>query len=364
MLTRLITTLMLSSMLILAGGCGQNPPNPGPTPLPETLIPSEAIPTTQPVRLTTTPVPSTVAPTAKVEEFALIKLKTLPEEDCTAAGLPALACQGVTTNAAWTPVIREFDGIQMVLVPAGCFKMGYEDNLPEERPVHTICFEQPFWIDLTETTAAQFAQFLNDQEELPGSYDRWLNQTDPPWRLSPHIQLALENGTWKPLQNKENQPLEYITWIGASEYCAWRGARLPTEAEWEYAARGPESWLYPWGNEYDSGKLQRSEFQMPDVGSLPQGASWVGALDLSGSLYEWTNSLYRPYPYDPNDGREASLEEDPGNRVFRGCPWYHSEDNLYGPMHDNVSATARHDNSPDTGLWYFGFRCARPLDPN
>ena len=178
------------------------------------------------------------------------------------------------------------------------------------------------------------------------------------------IPLTLRDGLWKPLLETDNQPIGNVTWIGAHDYCAWRDARLPTEAEWEYAARGPDGLLYPWGNEYISANLLRSSSrQMPDVGSIPRGASWVGALDMSGSLYEWTSSFYRPYPYDPNDGREASLEDDSGNRVFRGCPWYHSEDNLHGVRRDNVSATARHDNRPDIAFWYFGFRCTRSFNP-
>ena len=169
---------------------------------------------------------------------------------------------------------------------------------------------------------AQFARFLNGQDEPVDSYDGWLDvianlagDGDLP------IQLALRDGLWRPLPERDNQPIENVTWIGAHDYCAWRDARLPTEAEWEYAARGPDGLFYPWGNEYISANLLlSSSVQMPDVGSIPRGASWVGALDMSGSLYEWTNSLYRPYPYDPNDGREAGLEDDFGNRVFRGSP--------------------------------------------
>ncbi|MBN2394654.1 MAG: SUMF1/EgtB/PvdO family nonheme iron enzyme [Anaerolineae bacterium] len=307
--------------------------------------------------------PPTLAPTST--PTLTTEMDTLPGDTCVSAGLPERACQGVFTNDAWTPVVHEFNGVSMVLVPAGCFNMGNDANLPEEQPVHRICFERPFWIDRTETTVAQFAQFLNGQDEPVDSYDGWLDvianlagDGDLP------IQLTVKDGEWKPLRERDNQPIENVTWIGAHDYCAWRDARLPTEAEWEYAARGPDSLLYPWGNEYISANLLRSSStQMPDVGSIPRGASWVGALDMSGSLYEWTSSLYRPYPYDPNDGRETSLEDDFGNRVFRGCPWYHSENNLHGMLRDNVSATARHDNKPDIAFWYFGFRCARSLNP-
>lgn len=305
--------------------------------------------------------PPTLTPTSTPP--LTTEMDTLPGDTCVSAGLPEQACQGVSANDAWTPVRQEFNGVSMVLVPAGCFNMGNDANFPEEQPVHTICFDRPFWIDRTETTVAQFAQFLNGQDEPVDSYDGWLDVI--PNLVDGHlpIQLTLKDGLWKPLRERDNQPIENVTWMGAHDYCAWRGARLPTEAEWEYAARGPDGLLYPWGNEYVSANLLRSELQMPDVGSIPRGASWVGALDMSGSLYEWTSSLYRPYPYAPNDGREASLEEDFGNRVFRGCPWYHTEDNLYGERRDNVSATARHDNRPNMAFWYFGFRCTRSFNP-
>jgi iron(II)-dependent oxidoreductase len=348
-------------ILVLTAGCRQTSGSLTPPPPTETLRQLTSSPTLPPILATESSILPTKTPAPTVEEVSLAELDTLPGETCLAAGLPEQACQGVSANAAWTPVMREFNGIQTVLVPAGCFQMGYEDNLPEERPVHRICFEHPFWIDRTETTVAQFAQFLNGQNHLTGSLDNWLDVQAEIGEEQ--IQLKLQNGIWKPLRGFANQPIKNATWIGADAYCTWRGARLPTEAEWEYAARGPESWYYPWGNEYVSTNLLRSGVQIADVGSLPQGASWVGALDMSGSLYEWTHSLYWPYPYDPNDGREASLEEDDGDRVFRGCPWYHSEDNIFGPRIDNVSATARHDNPPDTGLWYFGFRCAQSFNP-
>lgn len=359
--TRLITTPKITILMVLAAGCVQKTASP--TPLLSTgelAQPTTAL-TQEPAQATASPVPLTKEPTASAETHIITELDFLSGDECTSAGLPELACRGVSANDDWTPVMREFNGAWMVLVPAGCFQMGYEDNLPEERPVHRICFKKPYWIDLTETTVANFAEFLNDQDEEVESYDGWLDVNSLTEELP--IQLTLEDGAWKPLYKADNQPVENVTWIGANEYCAWRSARLPTEAEWEYAARGPDNWLYPWGNQYVSGNLLRSDFQMPEVGSVPQGASWVGALDLSGSLYEWTSSLYWPYPYDPNDGREAPLEEDYGDRVFRGCPWYHSVDNEFGPRIDNVSATARHDNPPDMARWYFGFRCAYSFYP-
>jgi formylglycine-generating enzyme required for sulfatase activity len=278
--------------------------------------------------------------------------------DCRAAGLPETACTGLSANDEWTPLIREFDGVKMALVPAGCFMMGNERGLSEEQPVHEICFAQPYWIDLTEVTVAQFVAFLNGQDEPVADYEGWLDHVNqhPPVPT----QLVRQEDRWLPLQGQDNHPLQSVTWVGADAYCAWRTARLPTEAEWEYAARGPDSLLYPWGDDFVIDNVVRVHVrtELPQVGSKPQGTSWVGALDLSSSLFEWVNSLYQPYPYDADDGREASLDVDPSSdRVLRGSAWYHADG-----MHDNVSATARFNAPPHYTAWYFGFRCLRPLD--
>jgi formylglycine-generating enzyme required for sulfatase activity len=280
----------------------------------------------------------------------------LTGEDCIASGLPELACMGVTENDEWGPFIRDFSGVEMALVPAGCFQMGNDDGLPEEQPVHEICFEKPYWVDITEVTVAQFARFMNDQPNPVNSHEIWL---DPGFGIYlAEVQLIMEGSKWMAVPGRVNKPLESVRWVGARDYCNWRGARLPTEAEWEYAARGPDNWLYPWGNEFIADNVVRHHGQTPDVGSKPQGVSWVGAMDMSSSLFEWTSSIYLPYPYKPDDGREASLENNrTSNRVFRGSAWYHPEG-----MHDNVSATARFDAPPDYAAWYYGFRCARSID--
>jgi formylglycine-generating enzyme required for sulfatase activity/serine/threonine protein kinase len=227
-----------------------------------------------------------------------------------------------SSNRAWTPVIQDFDGVEMVLVPAGCFMMGSESGNDDEKPVHEVCFDQPFWIDRTEVTNAQY-----------GSSGYFAG---------------------------DSYPRDRVTWFEAQGFCESRGARLPTEAEWEYAARGPERWLYPWGNEFIAENVvyyDNSGGQVSRVGSAPGGASWVGALDMSGNVWEWTSTIYDqqhfPYPYIPDDGRENS-EDTTTARVKRGGSW--------AMVEKDVRTTIRHSFLPSTNDWTVGFRCARSAD--
>jgi formylglycine-generating enzyme required for sulfatase activity len=126
----------------------------------------------------------------------------------------AMTISTVTANARWKPVERSFDGVAMMLVPPGCFMMGSDNGDSGERPVTKICFDQPFWIDKTEVTQRQFKQFGGKAANL--SYFQG-----------------------------DNQPVEMINWFEGRDFCAKRGARLPTEAEWEYAARGPNDLTFP-----------------------------------------------------------------------------------------------------------------------
>lgn len=233
-------------------------------------------------------------------------------------------------NADWTPVVQNFDGVAMVLVPPGCFMMGSVDGSNIEQPVHEQCFVEPFWIDLTEVTQADF-------ERLGGV-------------------KAQEN-----YFDGDRRPVEQITWFEARDFCALRGARLPTEAEWEYAARGPDGWTYPWGDTLGEtyADLNRAVWNRDDhlgteiVGSRPSGASWVGALDMSGNVWEWTSSLYRDYPYDAADGREADTGAQTSvYRVVRGGSWNFSNSYI-------LRATYRNYNRPDFAPFFYGFRCVR-----
>lgn len=201
--------------------------------------------------------------------------------------------------------------------------MGSENGETDEKPVVKICFEKAFWVDKTEVTQEQFMKFGGQAQT-------------------------------KPSFNGEMRPVENITWLESRDYCAKRGVRLPTEAEWEYAARGPDNLVYPWGNEWDENKSvwNRSSSQgTANVGSLESGQSWVGALDLSGNVGEWVSSIDKQYPYDAKDGRE-SPSDTKSMRVLRGGSWS-------GTSPSSFRAAYRYWYLPSIRFNNYGFRCAR-----
>jgi formylglycine-generating enzyme required for sulfatase activity len=219
----------------------------------------------------------------------------------------------------WSRVVETFDGVEMVLVPAGCFAMGTggDDAEADEQPVHIQCIDKPFWIDRYEVSNADYGS------------------------------SGYHTG--------DERPRDSVDWFAASEYCAERGARLPTEAEWEYAARGPAALVYPWGDEYVDENVVSSWVETArrteDVTGRPEGRSWVGAQNMSGNLWEWTSTLYAEYPYDADDGRED--QDDTTNmRVVRGgsCCSYIIAD---------VRAAYRFPVAPFMQDPNIGFRCAR-----
>ncbi len=277
------------------------------------------------------PTPTIIEPTPVPTDEPTPILPT-PTEEPTAVLTPIeLAVVGVHSNAEWQPYIQEFDGVPMALVPAGCFMMGSQTGFSDAQPVHEICFDKPFWIDLYEVTNKQY-----------GSSGYWPG---------------------------DNIPRDSVTALDAITYCRSHGRRLPTEIEWEYAARGPDNLVYPWGNVFD-GRLANfcdvnctfnwAEYAVDDgyenpapVGSYPEGVSWVGVYDLSGNVYEWVSSLYWDYPYNPGDGREAG-PDDPVERVWRGGSWSSTASGVQS------SDRGRHD--PVANINTRGFRCARDYD--
>lgn len=236
----------------------------------------------------------------------------------------------VPANADWVPVVRIFDDVQMVLVPAGCYTMGSDENDGDEAPAHEQCFDDPFWIDRTEVTVAAYAACTAFDETV-----------------CPPVQADLM--TTRPLQ-----PANRVTWYEAQNYCNWRGGRLPTEAEWEYAARGPDSLRFPWGNDFISDFVvyeRNSGGEIAEVGLLPEGVSWVGAYDMSGNLWEWTSSFYRPYPYTADDEPEVGSTSTE-SRVIRGGAF--NSGTMRASDRDRFGPTAFPIN--------VGFRCVRDID--
>jgi formylglycine-generating enzyme required for sulfatase activity len=227
---------------------------------------------------------------------------------------------GAYLDVHWRQVVETFDGVEMVRVPAGCFLMGSASEEPDEAPVHTQCFDEPFWIDRYAVSNRQYGS---------EGYFRG-----------------------------DSRPRESVDWFDAAAHCAGRDARLPTEAEWEYAARGPLALVYPWGNsfvdDYVISSWRTTARQTEAVGSHPEGASWVGAYNMSGNVWEWTASLYDEYPYDPGDGREDP-DDRSGLRVVRGgaCCSYVIAD---------VRAAFRFAVDPHTVDANIGFRCARDAE--
>jgi len=195
------------------------------------------------------------------------------------------------------------DGAEMVLVPAGEFIMGSEEGDPDaydcERPQHSVYLDA-YWIDRTEVTNARFARFVEatlyeTDAEKAGHGDVY----DPHWKSSQwefSVDWAHPRDRLIGISEIEDHPVVQVSWNDAAAYCEWAGKRLPTEAEWEKAARGADGRKYPWGdadpNEHLSniGGVHATDdgyqFTAP-VGSYPNGASPYGVLDMAGNVWEW-----------------------------------------------------------------------------
>ena len=283
----------------------------------------------------------------------------------------ASGCRGGSNVIdSWT---RPADEMEMVYVPAGEFEMGIGEEEAEfvlelcqgsvsecdewwfedELPAHTVTLDA-FWIDRTEVTAEQFRRCVE------------AGACEPPADAGsggPSTTTVETAGA--------GEPVVFVSWHQAQAYCTWAGARLPTEAEWEYVARGPESRRYPWGDEFDGSRLSYCDagcaLEWADgavsdgyagpapAGSFPTGASWCGALDMAGNVWEWVADWYDEEYYG-----ESPAENPPGpssgrSRVLRGGSWVDAPYNL--------RSSSRMGPPPEITLEIAGFRCARDDSP-
>jgi formylglycine-generating enzyme required for sulfatase activity len=254
----------------------------------------------------------------------------------------------VAPTAAPPPTAAPAGAAGMVRFAPGSFTMGRDDGPADERAAHTVHLEG-FELDVLAVTNEQFATFLEAYGPTGPGGQTLFDAGDADARV------RRVEGRWRADAGAEEHPVYEANWPGARAYCLWRGARLPTEAEWERAARGTEGRPYPWGSAAPAPSRARFAAgwtaSLP-VGALPAGATPEGLLGMAGNEWEWTSSLYRPYPYRADDGRE-----DPGaheERVTRGGGQDSPSDHLRTTYRGRGLSRA-----PAAGHHNIGFRCAR-----
>ncbi|MFZ5909789.1 MAG: SUMF1/EgtB/PvdO family nonheme iron enzyme [Chloroflexota bacterium] len=250
-----------------------------------------------------------------------------------AVAIPVTAAS--PTEAPRPEEIKDDHGVPMRLVPAGEFSMGSDDSVDVfSRPAHTVYLDA-FYIDKFEVTNEMYAA------------------CDSPECRRPKQLGSITRSTYYNDERFANYPVLYVDWWMARAYCAWRGARLPTEAEWEKAARGADGRIYPWESQERNcfySNLAGCEEDTSAVDKFEQGQSIYGVYDLSGNVWEWTSSLFQPYPYDPDDGRESLTAQ--GKRVLRGGSFH-----VFGVKSGTARNDTRFEMDPVYYGAYVGFRC-------
>jgi formylglycine-generating enzyme required for sulfatase activity len=253
-------------------------------------------------------------------------------------------------------------GTIQLWVPAGCFAMGsdpMQDKAagPDEQPQHEVCLTHSFWIDQGEVTNDSYQTFNN-----AGGYTRREYWSDEGWQWLQANHITGPDNTSG--LNDPRQPRVGVSWYEAQAYARWRGGRLPTEAEWEYVARGPTDLIYPWGERYENNKanvddrLNGGQYlgKAALIGSYPGSQSWVGAWDVVGNVREWTADWYAAAYYQ----QRARLDpQGPGTglrHVVRGGSWQANP--------ALARAAARTSELPGSRSPDLGFRIVAPAASN
>ena len=234
------------------------------------------------------------------------------------------------------------DGMTLLFVPNGDFIMGSGNGDSDEKPIHTVDLDA-FWIDKTEVTNAMYEECVQDRVcKLPSSTKSYARDS------------YYGNSEF------DNHPVIYVSWEDAKAYCAWTSRRLPTEAEWEKAARGTEGRTYPWGKDAPNFHLLNYDRNVEDtteVGKYPNGASPYGALDMAGNVAEWVKDWYDETYYNnsPLSNPKGPILLSGLYRVRRGGSW--SDDG------NDIHSSARDRYLPNVTVSYVGFRCAKSATP-
>ena len=249
--------------------------------------------------------------------------------------LPSCQAIPIATNTPTpmsTPLlaeIRDSKGVTMRLVPAGDFIMGSDNGTDKEKPAHTLTLPD-YYMDIYEVTRIRFQECVT-----AGACSEVKN-------------VANIDSFYR----EPNFPMSAVDWGMATTYCEWRDARLPSEAEWEKAARGTDGRTYPWGEEYDPTYVQIGPGGPNNVGMYEKGKSPYGMYDMAGSVWEWTSDPLTVYL--GNQGDHSYYRET--DRVLRGGSWDH-------PDRTALSTWFRFASFTGDTSGYTGFRCARDATP-
>jgi len=247
----------------------------------------------------------------------------------------------------------------MIFIPEGSFTMGFKiDNDHEwgdmdEEPVHQVTLSS-YWIDKYEVTSSNFTKFLNENK----------NEAHRFIEITPSVTVQFDDNVYQPREGLENYPVNRVSWFGADAYCKWKEKRLPTEAEWEKAARGTDQRIFPWGNEFPDNsrvtfrrKFSEKGFQvMEPVEGMKNGISPFRVHQMAGNVWEWVSDWFDATAYQDENRIDPKGPESGISKVLRGGNWYYKA--YY------MRTTYRFNERPDIFKVWQGFRCARQAKPS
>jgi formylglycine-generating enzyme required for sulfatase activity len=281
---------------------------------------------------TNTPAPTATATPEKQEVTATPALTPMPTEP-TSTPTPPSSAEMILIPGGTFLMGSTQEGVQQAASWCGCDPSRFEDELY----MHEV-YVSSFYIEKYEVTNEQFMAFVEatgyetDAEKKPEAHT-WRTEFTP---------------------GKENHPVVWMSWNDANAYCAWAGKRLPTEAEWEKAARGTDGRLWPWGNDWDNSRLNMGETRRKtttEAGSFPNGASPYGVMDMAGNVWEWVNDWYGSTYYQQGKDRDPMGPESGEDRVLRG--------GAFNNGIQDVRTANRHKGGMAGYAPDHGFRCAK-----
>lgn len=249
-------------------------------------------------------------------------------------------------HPAGETMVSATDGMEMVYIPAGEFRMGSASGNPDQVPVHVVVLGG-YWLDRTEITNEMFVRFLSAAGNKQEGGTPWLDPIDP------YVQVFERDGLWQVVRGREDYPIVNVSWYGADAYCRWAGRSLPTEAQWESAARGAENRRFPWGDrppDCDHARFSGCGEGPVQVGSLVIGMTPGSVFDLAGNVQEWVRDRYSADYYSQSPPANPGGPMNGYYRVVRGGSW--------GSTYLALQTAHRDWAGADQHRSDLGFRCA------